>query len=147
VWVVTPGRGPADRPPEHSGQLGRWLARALGTDATSLADVERTGTEIGRELAAASGALGLRTAMGEMLRRMGFHPRDEALPGDGVRFVLERCPYRHAVQENQPVVCTLHRGITRGLLEQLDPHATLTDFVAKDPFAAGCLIDIALEPA
>lgn len=147
VWVVAPGRQPADRPPEHPGHLGRWLASAMGTDATSLADVERRGTEIGRELAAASGAQGLRAAMGGMLGRMGFQPRDEALAGDGVRFVLDHCPYRQAVQENQPVVCMLHRGITRGLLEQLDPHAALTDFVAKDPFTAGCLIDIALEPA
>jgi predicted ArsR family transcriptional regulator len=144
VWVVAPGREPAGLPPEHSGHLGRWLARTLGTEATSLADVERSGTDIGRELAAASDAHGVKAAMSEMLGRMGFQPRDEALAGDGLRFVLGHCPYRQAVQENQPVVCMLHRGITRGLLEHLDPNAALTGFVAKDPVSAGCLIDIAV---
>jgi hypothetical protein len=36
----------------------------------------------------------------------------------------------------------LHRGITRGLLERLDPHAELTAFVARDPYSAGCLVEI-----
>ena len=38
-------------------------------------------------------------------------------------------------------MCTLHRGMTRGLLEQLAPETTLTGFVPKDPYAAGCLIE------
>jgi hypothetical protein len=45
------------------------------------------------------------------------------------------------VTENQPVVCTLHRGITRGLLDVLHPDAKLTDFVPGDPETAGCLIE------
>ena len=60
-----------------------------------------------------------------------------------VRFVLGNCPYRDAVRENPPAVCTLHRGITRGLLDRLDPTATLAGFVAKDPDSAGCLIELA----
>jgi hypothetical protein len=46
------------------------------------------------------------------------------------------------VRENQPAICGLHRGITRGLLDRVDPEATLADFVARDPFEAGCLIDV-----
>jgi hypothetical protein len=46
------------------------------------------------------------------------------------------------VRENQPVVCTLHRGITRGLLDVLDPDAQLADFVPRDPDKAGCLIEL-----
>jgi hypothetical protein len=40
------------------------------------------------------------------------------------------------------VVCTLHRGITRGLLETLEPRAQLVDFVPRDPDTGGCLIDV-----
>jgi len=44
------------------------------------------------------------------------------------------------VRENQEAVCTLHRGITRGLLDVLQPQAKLAGFVPRDPYAAGCLI-------
>jgi hypothetical protein len=37
------------------------------------------------------------------------------------------------------VVCTLHRGMTRGLLGALDPTAELAGFVPRDPDRAGCL--------
>ena len=47
------------------------------------------------------------------------------------------------MRENQPAVCTLHRGITRGLLERLDPEARLAAFVPRDPDTAGCLIGVA----
>lgn len=43
----------------------------------------------------------------------------------------------------QAVVCTLHRGITRGLLDRLAPDAQLTGFLAKDPDTAGCEITVA----
>jgi hypothetical protein len=45
------------------------------------------------------------------------------------------------------VVCALHRGITRGLLAQVDPRAVLADFVPRDPDLAGCLVDIVPEPS
>jgi hypothetical protein len=51
------------------------------------------------------------------------------------------------VRENQSAICTLHRGITAGLLDRLDPKARLADFVAKDPYEAGCLIEIAAAAA
>jgi hypothetical protein len=47
------------------------------------------------------------------------------------------------VLENSEVVCTLHRGITRGLLDVLQPAAKLKAFVPKDPADAGCLITVA----
>ena len=57
--------------------------------------------------------------------------------------MLCNCPYRDAVRQNQPAVCTLHKGITTGLLDRLDPGTRLSDFVAKDPYEAGCLIELA----
>ena len=73
---------------------------------------------------------------------LGFAPQAEDRGPDAVRFVLGNCPYRDAVVENPAVVCTLHRGMAAGLIDRLDPVARLEAFVAKDPFAAGCLIDV-----
>ena len=147
MWALAATGRPTGRPAEDPGHLGRWLARALGTDSTSLGDVERTGAAIGRELAPTADKRGVSAAMNGTLTRMGFQPRSEALGADGVRFELGHCPYREAVRENPPVICALHRGITRGLLHRLDSRAALTDFVPRDPESAGCLIDIALPRA
>jgi hypothetical protein len=52
------------------------------------------------------------------------------------------------VRQNQAVICTFHRGLTRGVLDQVAPAATLTRFVPHDPDRAGCEIDIeGLTPA
>jgi hypothetical protein len=59
-----------------------------------------------------------------------------------VRFELRNCPYRDAVRANQAAICTLHRGLTQGLLDSLPGQAHLRGFVARDPDRAGCLIDI-----
>jgi predicted ArsR family transcriptional regulator len=73
---------------------------------------------------------------------LGFQPRVQARDGDRITFCLCNCPYRDAVRENQPVVCTLHRGITRGLLDVLEPDAELASFVPHDPDEAGCLVEL-----
>jgi predicted ArsR family transcriptional regulator len=59
-----------------------------------------------------------------------------------VVFRLGNCPYREAAAENQAVVCALHRGLTRGLLDGLAPSARIAGFVPEDPDRAGCLIAI-----
>jgi DNA-binding transcriptional ArsR family regulator len=40
------------------------------------------------------------------------------------------------------VVCGLHRGIARGLLDAINPKTKLTAFVPKDLYTAGCLIEL-----
>ena len=77
-----------------------------------------------------------------MLTAHGFQPEIEREPEGRLRCRLRNCPYRDSVRENQAVICTLHRGFTRGLLDRLAPTATLERFVAHDPDHAGCEIDI-----
>ena len=55
---------------------------------------------------------------------------------------LRACPYRDSVRENQAVVCTLHRGLTQGILDRVAPAARLERFVPHDPDRAGCEIDV-----
>ena len=80
--------------------------------------------------------------MGRTLTVLGFAPQRQPTRTGRVVFRLGNCPYRDAVHENQPVVCALHRGLTQGLLDQLDPAARLADFIPEDPDRAGCLIEI-----
>ena len=80
--------------------------------------------------------------MGQTLTALGFAPQRERRRDGQVAFRLGNCPYRQAVWANQPVVCELHRGLTRGLLDQLQPSARLTGFVPRDPDEAGCLIEV-----
>jgi predicted ArsR family transcriptional regulator len=138
-WSVAPGARPGGRPPEAYTALGRWLARAVGR--AGLDGVEETGRAIGRELAPADGRE-VADALQDVLVTLGFAPRPEPDGPGRLRYVLGNCPYREAVRENQAAVCTLHRGITRGLLERLDPSARLAAFVPRDPDTAGCLIDV-----
>lgn len=73
---------------------------------------------------------------------LGFQPEREPAAGDRLTYRLRNCPYREAVRERQPLVCGLHRGLTRGMLDVLDPKTKLVGFVPKDPDTAGCLIEL-----
>jgi predicted ArsR family transcriptional regulator len=137
AWAIAPGAEPGGRPPEGHGQLSRWLARAIAGPG-DLASIEGTGREIGRELAAGANGRPVEDSLLDALAALGFVPRAE-----GRRFVLRNCPYREAVLQNQPAICTLHRGITRGLLERLGPGTELAAFVPRDPLQAGCVIELA----
>jgi predicted ArsR family transcriptional regulator len=81
--------------------------------------------------------------MGRTLTALGFAPQRERRQAGRVVFRLDNCPYRGAVRENQPVVCALHRGLTRGFLDVIEPSAQLTRFVPEDPDCAGCRIEVA----
>lgn len=134
VWIPAPGAEPG---PRRYPELARWLARATPSDRETLARIELTGREIGRELAAGArvgGARGFRDAIADL----GFAPTLEAAAGGEVRCRLGNCPYSTAARENAEPVCTLHRGITQGLLERFAPGARLSRWEPRDPESAGC---------
>lgn len=147
-WSIAPDARPGGEPPDAYRQLARWLARIIPTNPHRLREVERTGRQLGRELAPAGDASRAEATMGRTLTAFGFAPQRRRTRAATVLFTLGNCPYREAVRENQPVVCALHRGLTLGLLDQLDPDAGLKDFIPKDPDRAGCLIEVeGLDPA
>jgi len=141
MWVISPEARPTGAPPVGYAQLGRWLARIIKPGKSSLRHVESTGREIGHELAA-DGTGTAETKMHTTLASLGFQPRREAHRPGVLTYRLCNCPYREAVRENADVVCTLHRGITRGLLDDLAPTSTLSGFVPRDPFLGDCLVEL-----
>lgn len=141
-WAIAPDARPSGEPPRAYADLGRWLALAIQPDEERLHDIEATGREIGRELAPQAGLAAAAEAMHATLASMGFAPDRRHGPEHRVVYCLRNCPYQVAARANQAVVCTLHRGMTRGLLDVLEPTARLADFVPRDPDAAGCIIDV-----
>ena len=139
-WSIDPQAGPSGDPPSAYADLSRWLARAFDSQRTRVTQVESTGREVGRELAEHSAAGTAETRMNQALAALGFRPT-RTLDRDGrLDYTLGNCPYREAVRANQPLICALHRGLTRGLLDQISPDTELSAFVPRDPDTAGCLI-------
>lgn len=141
MWLTSPEALPAGRPPNTYAHLGQWLARATPPEQDSLIHVETTGEEIGREMASRAAEKG-EAGLYATLAAQGFQPRREAHVPGRLTYRLCNCPYREVARENATVVCALHRGITRGLLAELDSASTLSAFVPGEPNHAGCLVEL-----
>lgn len=141
LWSVAADANPGGQRPRAYQDLAAWLASAIPAGPGRLRQVERTGREIGRALAPKETDDSPR-AFEQVLSALGFQPQLELEQGGRACCRLGNCPYTEAVVENQPVVCTLHKGLTAGLLEQLSPAARLTGFEPHDPVEAGCLIEV-----
>ena len=140
-WAIAPTARPGGDPPHAYGALAVWLARAVPATPARLREIEATGRRIGRELTPA-GTAPPEQAIGDVLTALGFQPQIERSVEGQLHCRLGNCPYRNSVRANQDVVCTLHRGLTRGLLDGLAPGAKLGRFVPHDPDRAGCEIVI-----
>jgi predicted ArsR family transcriptional regulator len=141
MWAIATGARPGGDAPSGYAQLSRWLARAINPTSAGVRGVETTGLEIGRELAPAD-ERGAEEKLHGVLAALGFEPWREATPDGELTYRLCNCPYREAVRANAPVVCALHRGIVKGLLDVLAPTTELSGFVPHDPDQAGCLIQL-----
>jgi predicted ArsR family transcriptional regulator len=140
IWTVSPEAHPGGIRPRAYAELATWLARAIPATDARLREVERTGREIGTELAPEPTA-DLATGFRDVLAALGFEPTLERRDG-GFECRLGNCPYRDSVRQNQDVVCRLHRGITEGILGAVAPTAKLSAFEAADPDRAGCTIAV-----
>jgi predicted ArsR family transcriptional regulator len=141
-WAIDPQAGPSGDPPAAYADLSRWLVRHIGGRGKGVRGVESTGREVGRELAQQAETGSPEERMHRVLATLGFRPT-RAIDGDGkLDYTLANCPYREAVRENQPAVCALHRGLTRGLLDGISPDTEMTAFVPRDPDTAGCSIQL-----
>lgn len=141
-WSVSPSALPHGDPPTAYADLGRWLVRAMTSSKVALRDIESTGQAIGAELVRGGEGRDAEARLHQTLVVLGFQPSRE--PGDPGRMAyrLHNCPYREVAEERQAVVCTLHRGMTRGLVQTLDPKTKVTGFHIEEPATAGCRIEL-----
>lgn len=140
AWSIAPGAAVGGD--ENYADLARWLARAISPRPAALRRVEETGRKVGRAIGVEAD-LPLDVAIERAFTALGFEPTAER-SGDGtVSCRLGNCPYRASARENPDAVCRLHRGLTVGLLEQLEPGAGLTRFEPHDPDEAGCVVVVA----
>ncbi len=142
IWTVSSEAHPGGTSPRAYADLASWLARAIPATRTRLREVERTGREIGAQLAPRRRRRDPGEALRDALAALGFEPSLERVEG-GFCCRLGNCPYRDSVRQNQAVVCGLHRGVTEGILAELDPDARLIGFESHDPDEAGCLVEVA----
>jgi len=140
-WSIASDMLPGGEPCDAYPQLARWLARTIPARQARLREVVRAGRELGREVSS-PGSGPADEAIGRSLTALGFAPQRHPAPPGRVEFRLDNCPYREAARDNQPVVCALHRGLTRGLLDGLAPRARLTSFEPRDPDLAGCRFEV-----
>lgn len=142
LWTVTP-RAVAEAELPHTGwAMARSLARAIPASRDRLAEVETAGIAMGHELVDEMGTVNDDgDAVRAALDALGFAPK-RSEDGAVTRYTLRTCPYAEAVRENPAVVCTLHKGVVRGVLERLRPSAELTNFEARPPDIAGCVVEI-----
>jgi predicted ArsR family transcriptional regulator len=143
AWTVAPDAPPGSEPPGAYANLASWLALSITPSPARLRELERAGRQVGAELGPERGSGGSEEAMGRALTALGFAPQHQRDPVGQTIFTLGSCPYRQAVRANQSVVCALHRGITRGLLDRIAPGTQLTRFEPRDPDLAGCVVQIA----
>jgi predicted ArsR family transcriptional regulator len=144
AWSIHPKARPAPGRVARYDDLAAWLAAAVPSKPGRLREIEDAGRRLGRELAGDGPELPVEQRFEATLAALGFQPRVASDTAGELCFVLGNCPYRDAVHANQAVVCALHRGLTRGMLERLQPGAALRAFVPRDPDDAGCLIEIDL---
>ncbi|UGS34495.1 helix-turn-helix transcriptional regulator [Capillimicrobium parvum] len=143
-WAISPDALPGGDPPTGYADIGRFLLHVIAAGGLKVRDVEAAGRTIGRSLPPPDPGSTPDQRMYAALTAMGFAPQRETDPDHPAEltYCLRNCPYRDLVHERQPVVCGLHRGITRGMLDTIDPKTRLTGFVPKDPDEAGCLIEV-----
>ncbi len=143
TWAISPEAQPGGDPPTGYAALAGWLVRALVGSGARVADLEETGRGIGRGLATGQPTdTADEQRLLDTLTSLGFQPERLATSRHQVTYRLRNCPFREAVRERQPLVCALHRGLTSGLVEGLNPEKRVVDFEPKDPDLAGCLIRV-----
>lgn len=140
-WSVAPGALVDGESPVAYRELAGWLGEALIARGVGPHEVEAAGVAIGRAEAPVDGARSSAEVLETALAAMGFRPSRERR-GTRTTFTLGNCPYRAVAKAQPGIVCVLHRGIAKGLLDAIEPGARLSKFEIKDADAAGCLVEI-----
>ena len=131
---------PAGRRPHAYADLARWLARAIPADPAGCA---RSSGPAGRSAVSwrrrrpriRSSSSATRSPRSASSRSSTSKPTAASPAHSRTAPTATRCA-------RPGVVCGLHRGITIGILAELDPEAELVRFEPADPERAGCLVEV-----
>lgn len=64
-----------------------------------------------------------------MLDELGFAPKLDQTDHTNPEIVLRRCPFLDVAREHQEVVCSIHLGLMRGAVEQLEASVEVRDLI------------------
>ncbi len=126
--------------------LTRMLAVDLAQTSTdSTGHAERIGEKWAEQVVPAPAAPGTLTAADAMTRvsdifdRLGFAPEARTV-GSKREIALHGCPFRAVARDHPDVICAVHLGLLRGILDRLGAQASgrLRPFVRPDL----CLVEV-----
>ena len=142
VYTLAPGApGLGFDPPSYtllSGLLAS-LAERLGADAD---DARAAGHAWGEEAGRRTRSKSCVKALGAELERLGFDPSIEQ-HGSVTEIAFLHCPFRELAEAYPELVCSLHRGISEGMVDTVGG-GRVTDFATlydRDP----CRVSVSVE--
>ena len=158
LYSAAPGIGSEPGAGEYAGLASALAAQIVRTSRRPFADSIEAGRNWGRELVrqdtlvAASGgpvlgsttapsAIAARREVVSLLEKLGFAPTADAR---SAVVKLRRCPLLEAAHQYPEVVCGVHLGIVRGVLDELGADSDRTECTALQPFSepGACRLDL-----
>jgi predicted ArsR family transcriptional regulator len=118
VYSLTVGApGITFDPPSHALLAGllAGLAERVGADA---GDADAIGESWGRDAGKRTRSRSCVKALAGELERLGFEPAAE-VDNEDVTISFLRCPFRELAEAYPELVCNLHRGICRGVVDEV----------------------------
>jgi predicted ArsR family transcriptional regulator len=126
---------PDEREAEGHRELVRLLTRLVGQLGLGPEEMESFGQRQGAGITRGDGGV---AELWRAFERMGFAPHapDDGCPAD---VVLGRCPFVDGVEApGGELICVLHRGLARGILQRAAPEVRVAGLITEDPRRAGC---------
>jgi predicted ArsR family transcriptional regulator len=97
--------------------LARMLLRMAASARVPAAEAVEAGREQGTTAARQRTAGSCAEALTYELAALGFDP-ESVVDDDGATIAFTRCPFRELAEANPDLVCSLHRGLVEGFLEE-----------------------------
>ncbi len=120
--------------------LARLLLKMAASARLPAADAVEAGREQGAIAATGRAAGTCAEALTQELAALGFDP-ESIVDDDGATIAFTRCPFRELAEANPDLVCSLHRGLVEGLVDERGDGAVLAfhDLADRTP----CQVEIA----
>jgi len=97
--------------------LARMLLRMAGSAQVPAAEAVEAGREQGATAARRRSLGTCAEALTQELAALGFDP-ESVVDEDGATIAFTRCPFRELAEANPDLVCSLHRGLVEGFLDE-----------------------------